>query len=97
MPEPWRIYLEGLHLDAEAARAAGWARDEVVRQRAHAAYQATADALTAQGWDAEDALLLTQGFGQDVKSWLDQPAPTWDDLRQRLEARWSAWQARDAV
>ncbi len=96
MPEPWRIYLDRLHLDAEDARAAGWARDEVVRQRAHAAYQATADALTAQGWDAEDALRLTHGFGQDVKSWLDQGAPNWDDLRQRLEARWSSWQARDA-
>ena len=95
MPEPWRIYLDGLHLDPGAARAAGWARDEVVRQRAHEAYRETADALTAEGWDAEDALELTHGFGQDVKTWLGQAAPTWDDLRQRLESRWRAWQARD--
>ncbi len=96
MPEPWRIYLDGLHLDAEDARAAAWARDEAVRRRAHDAYRATADALTAQGWAAEDALQLTHGFGQDVLAWLDQGAPTPDDLRQRLQARWQAWERRDA-
>ncbi len=91
MPEPWRIYLDGLGLDDQDAHAVAWARDEVVRQRAHQAYRATADALTADGWGPEDALRLTHGFGQDVKSWLDQDAPSWDDLRQRLQSRWEAW------
>ena len=96
MAEPWRIYLDGLHLDAGEVRAAAWARDEALRRRAHDAYRATADALTAQGWAAEDALLLTHGFGQDVLTWLDRGAPSSDDLRQRLEARWRAWTERDA-
>ena len=96
MTEPWRIYLDGLHLDADDARAAAWARDETVRQRAHDAYRATADALTAQGWAAEDALQLTHGFGQDVIGWLDQGASTREDLRRRLEERWKAWEQRDA-
>jgi len=96
MVEPWRIYLDTLHLDAHEAQAAAWARDEAVRQRAHDAYRATADALTAQGWAADDALLLTRGFGQDVLNWLDHGAPGPEDLRQRLEARWKAWTQRDA-
>ena len=35
-----------------------------------------AAAPTAEGWDAEDALLLTPGFGQAGRCGLDQSAPT---------------------
>lgn len=92
MIEPWRIYLDGLQLGRTDASAQGWARDEILRERAHDAYRATADALTSDGWDSEDALTLTRGFGQDVKAWLDGGGRAQDDLRARLEARWQAWQ-----
>ncbi len=92
MAEPWRIYLDGLQLERGPVAARAWARDETVRRRAHEAYRATADALTGAGWDAEDALALTRAFGQDVSAWLERGETELEDLRRRLEQRWSDWQ-----
>lgn len=93
MAEPWRMYLDALRLERSDVAAQVWARDELVRQRAHEAYRTTADALTSSGWDEEDALMLTHGFGQDVKSWIESGAAGYEDLSRRLERRWEAWQA----
>ena len=91
MTDPWRIYFDGLRLERDDGHAAEWARKDVVRQRAHEAYRATADALTAEGWDPEDALVLTRGFGAEVKAWLEAGAADREILRRRLEAHWQAW------
>ncbi len=91
MNDPWRIYFDGLRLDRDDQHAAGWARHDAVRQRAHEAYRATTDALTAEGWDAEDALVLTRGFGAEVQAWLDSGASDRDALQRRLEAHWLSW------
>ncbi len=91
MTEPWRIYFDGLRLDRAHEDAVDWARHDAVRQRAHEAYRATADALTADGWDPEDALVLTRGFGVEVQAWLESGASDRDVLRNRLEAHWQAW------
>lgn len=93
MAEPWRMYLDALRLDRAEATAQAWARDELVRERAHEAYRATADALTSSGWDEEDALTLTRGFGLDVKAWVEAGSAAPEDLSGRLEERWRAWQA----
>ena len=95
MDEPWRIYLDRLQLQHGDALAQPWARDEVVRRRAHEAYRSTSDALTSAGWDSEDALTLTRGFGQDVLAWLSAGASDPDELRRCMETRWQAWQAND--
>ncbi len=95
MAEPWRIYLDALQLERGDVAAQAWARDEVLRRRAHDAYRATADALTSEGWDAEKVLTLTRAFGQDVSAWLQGGGADYDDLRRRLERRWSEWQAHD--
>ena len=93
MAEPWRMYLDALRLEPSDRAAQAWARDELVRQRAHEAYRSTTDALTSAGWDEEDALMLTHGFGQDVKSWIESGAAGVDELSGRLQRRWAAWQA----
>lgn len=91
MTDPWRIYYDGLRLDHDDARAADWVRGDELRQRAHDAYRATANALTDDGWDPEDALVLTRGFGAEVQAWLEAGSSDRDVLRQRLEARWQSW------
>ena len=91
MTDPWRIYFDGLRLDRDDAHAVEWARDDAFRRRAHEAYRTTANALTAEGWDPEDALVLTRGFGAEVQAWLESGAADRDLLRRRLEAHWQAW------
>lgn len=92
--QPWELYLTELQARAASVPPQAFGRDQLVAEAAHDAYQATANRLTSDGMDAEEALIVTRMFGQAVKEWLARNGHDWDALRDELNKRYTDWSSK---
>ena len=91
--EPWQMYLDTLRQRATKVPDRAFGREELLAEAAHDAYQTTTNRLTQEGWNEEEALIVTRMFGQTVKEWLARDSSDWDRLRDELGKRYNDWSA----
>ena len=88
---PWEYYFDTFNRRAERVPAEAFGRAELLYEAAHDAYQTTADHLTDNGWDPEEALIVTRMFGQVVKEWLARGQTNLTALREDLRRQYDDW------
>lgn len=91
--EPWRYYLDRLEEKVGELPPETLGRTELIADAAHDAYQATADRLTAEGWDDEHVLTITRLFGQAVQDWLHSGSQDWGALAGHTRDLYERWAA----
>jgi hypothetical protein len=89
--QPGEYYFETFNSRAARVPAQAFGRSELLYEAAHDAYQTTANHLTGNGWDAEQALTVTRLFGQVVKDWLARGQTDLAALREDLRRHYDGW------
>jgi hypothetical protein len=95
--EPWKFYLDRLGERVGRMPSNLPGREDLIAEAAHDAYQSTANRLTSEGWDEEDALTVTRMFGQAVREWIDNGSRDWDELAEHIRALYERWSAGKMV
>lgn len=91
--EPWEYYFATFHERAARVPDQAFGRSELLYEAAHDAYQTTTNHLTGNGWDEEEALMVTRIFGQVVKDWLARGDTDLEQLRANLQRHYTDWTA----
>ena len=91
--QPWELYFETFNRRAGRVPEHAFGRSELLYEAAHDAYQATANHMTGNGWNEEEALTITRIFGQVVKDWLARGQTDLGHLREDLRKHYDDWRA----
>jgi hypothetical protein len=89
--EPWLHYFEDFRERARRIPADSFDRGALLYEAAHDAYEQTTNRLTANGLDAERALIIGRLFGTVVKSWVDSGDNDVDRLESALRFHYEEW------
>lgn len=89
--EPWRHYFEDFRERALRIPVDSFDRAALLYEAAHDAYQQTTNRLTANGLDAERALVIGRLFSTVVKGWVDNGENDVDRLESELRSHYEEW------
>jgi hypothetical protein len=86
--DAWQIYLDEFRRRGDKANAQPFARQELLTEAAHDAYQFASDRMTREfGWDDAHALVVMRGLNEAVRDWLKSGDTDWDSLGRELHRR----------
>jgi hypothetical protein len=86
--DAWHVYLQEFRQRGEKANAQQFARQELLTEAAHDAYQAASDRMTRDhGWEDAHTLVVMRGLNEAVRDWLRTGDTDWDALGRELHRR----------
>jgi predicted glycosyl hydrolase (DUF1957 family) len=86
--DAWQVYLDEFRMRGEKANSQQFARQELLTEAAHDAYQAAADRMTREfGWEDAHTLVVMRGLNEAVRDWLKAGDSDWDSLGRELYRR----------
>lgn len=89
--EPWRAYYDEFAERAARIPDDAFDREQLLYDAAHRAYQCGTNRLTAEGWEAERALVIGRMFGSVVKDWVQQGGRVVESLESELQSHYRHW------
>lgn len=94
--DPWEVYYREFAGRTQRIPADAFERSALLYEAAHDAYQKATDLLTAEGWDAERALMAGRLFSSVTKGWVDNGAADLGSLETELRAQFDDWSPGNA-